>query len=464
MNREQVQGESISNVFGGSKNFSSNPNENNSGNYAGDEATWGEYSFVLGIELVKYAFLFGVSYYTVNKFASVFVEILKPEKSNASFVEKQKLADRLHRPEIATMIFDSYENRLLPDVIGSKEIQVTFQNVGGLDHQVEEVIDNVVLPIRYWHSTRTYDPSFCPCPTGVLLYGSPGTGKTLIAKAIAREANAIFLNIKASSILDKWLGESDKLVAAIFSLARKLAPTVIFLDEVESILRKRDGSNSNTILSTIQGVFLAEWDGLVSALNKNEKIENETAAVPTANRLPPIVVLGATNRPNDIDPAFLRRMPVQIRTFMPDKVARLSILNALLLDEAQQLAEDVNLDIIAEKTIGFSGSDLKELVRNANLFRSKEITFNMKKALNIHTTVVSETNNTPVISGAEVKMEKRSICQEDFMQAIQKMSTIRMNAHNFAYGVQQMDADIRAKANDVFSNLFDQLRGETKLA
>src|SRR5690606_32811638 len=113
---------------------------------------------------------------------------------------------------------------------------------------------------------------------------------------IAKESGATFVGIKASTILSKWVGESEKLIAALFSLARKLSPTVIFVDEIDTLLKQRDGS-SNSTLTTGLGLFMSEWDGLHSS---------STAA--------PVVILGATNRPDDIDPAFRRRMPLSVRT------------------------------------------------------------------------------------------------------------------------------------------------------
>ena len=120
------------------------------------------------------------------------------------------------------------------------------------------------------------------------------------------ECAATFISIKASTVMDKWFGESDKLVSALFSLGRKLAPSIIFIDEIETLLKKRDGSDGSlsSAFHSMQGTFLAEWDGLSSS----------SAA--------PVVVLGATNRPMDLDKAFLRRMPVSIKMVPPDLAGR----------------------------------------------------------------------------------------------------------------------------------------------
>lgn len=204
------------------------------------------------------------------------------EDSAAAQAAKKSLAKRLKRPEVEEMSFDPYEMKLISEILGPDEINVSFQDVGGMDEQLEEVTDNVVLPMQLWSKYRRIgvgsadDMGLSSCPTGVLLYGMPGTGKSLTAKAIAKgkhsrtcccthtavhhfqshiiccvctESGATFLNIKASSIMDKYVGESDKTVSAIFRLGRKLAPTVIFIDEIDTVLRKRGGFDNSAVQS-----------------------------------------------------------------------------------------------------------------------------------------------------------------------------------------------------------------------
>lgn len=215
------------------------------------------------------------------------------------------------------------------------------------------------------------------------------------------ESGATFLNIKASSILDKWLGETDHLVTAMFKLARKLGPSVIFIDEIETLLKSRSGASSSPGITSMQGVFLSEWDGLV--VNRNDLDQ------PTA----PVVVLGATNRPNDLDAAFLRRMPVKIQTKMPNEQDRVAILKALLKDEI--LDADVDLGDIAIKTENYSGSDLRELVRIATLRQAKELNAALKtRVANLLQSPPRHSNNksTPVIP--------RPLNNEDFQYAYEK--------------------------------------------
>jgi SpoVK/Ycf46/Vps4 family AAA+-type ATPase len=341
---------------------------------------------------------------------------LKMEGGDASMDSKQSLAKRLKRDDILTMTFNSYEARLLNDVLGSEEITVTFEDIGGLAEQVDDIHDNIVLPLQLWNMSKdSFEKNeIIPCPTGVLLYGAPGTGKTLIAKAIAKESGATFLNIKASSINDKYFGESDKLASALFSLARKLGPTVIFIDEIETLLRKRGCSDFGGAVPSVQGVFLTEWDGLV--VERNQENNNNNTSSIGMMRTPPVVVLGATNRPNDIDAAFLRRMPLRVQTMVPDYQGRLEILKAQLKKENFK-DTDVDLEEIAEETEGFTGSDLKELIRIAHLQRVKEIKGDLKSMAK-NKNAQSDNNNNSF--NKRIPLMPRNWKQSDFMFALKK--------------------------------------------
>lgn len=133
-------------------------------------------------------------------------------------------------------------------------------------------------------------------PRGCLFYGAPGTGKTLMAKCIARDSGAAFINLQPSSFENKWLGESQKIVRAVFSLAQKLAPTIIFVDEIDMVLPKRGSSEA---YSSISAQFMLLWEGLSTQNDKS------------------VLVLGATNRPFDLDPAVLRRLPAKFLFDLP---------------------------------------------------------------------------------------------------------------------------------------------------
>jgi SpoVK/Ycf46/Vps4 family AAA+-type ATPase len=205
--------------------------------------------------------------------------------------------------------------------------------------------------------------------SGLLLFGPPGTGKTLLAKAVAKESGARMLEIKASDIFDMYVGEGEKNVSAVFSLARKLSPCVIFLDEVDSIFRARSlggagggGSGGHSSQREILNQFMVEWDGLRSSGQNNG-----------------IVVMASTNRPFELDDAVLRRLPRRILVDLPSEQAREKILNVYLGQETL----DVGIDVkeLAKKTALFSGSDLKNLCVSAALASVREVVEGEVKAL-----------------------------------------------------------------------------------
>jgi SpoVK/Ycf46/Vps4 family AAA+-type ATPase len=191
-------------------------------------------------------------------------------------------------------------------------------DIGGLEDIISSFQESVIFPLL--HPDLFCSPSaLLAAPKGVLLYGPPGCGKTMLAKALTKESDATFINITASVLMDKWFGESNKLVAALFSLARKTQPSIIFIDEIVSFLRERSKGDSETIamikaefitfvisfLFVITGAshLCSLWDGLLSDSNR-------------------ILILGATNRIGDIDQAALRRMPKRFPLSLPDTAQR----------------------------------------------------------------------------------------------------------------------------------------------
>ena len=172
----------------------------------------------------------------------------------------------------------------------------------------------------------------------------------MLAKALAKESSANFISIRMSALMDKWYGESNKIVGALFSLANKIEPCIIFIDEIDSFLRERMSSD-HEVTASLKAEFMTLWDGLLS----NGRV----------------MIIGATNRMNDIDDAFLRRLPKRFLISLPGIEQREKILNVLLkgtrVDE-----NDFDIKRIAQHTNGMSGSDLKELCREAALSAAKE--------------------------------------------------------------------------------------------
>jgi len=177
----------------------------------------------------------------------------------------------------------------------------------------------------------------------------------MLAKAVATEGGASFLSVDASSVENKWLGESEKNAKAVFTLARRLAPCVIFIDEVDSLLSSREGSSDDSAhgtLTSVKTTMMSEWDGLNSGTNGAGEAGSDR-----------VIVIGSTNRPFDLDEAVLRRFPRRILVDLPDLETRTEILEVTLAEN--RLDPSVNLTIIAEKLEGYTGSDIKEVCREA---------------------------------------------------------------------------------------------------
>ncbi|XP_034084293.1 ATPase family AAA domain-containing protein 1-A isoform X1 [Gymnodraco acuticeps] len=228
-------------------------------------------------------------------------------------------------------------------------LKVTWRDIAGLDETINELQDTVILPFQKRH-LLTGSKLFQP-PKGVLLFGPPGCGKTMIAKATAKASGCKFINLQASTLTDMWYGESQKLTAAVFSLAVKIQPCIIFIDEIDSFLRNRS-SLDHEATAMMKAQFMSLWDGLDTSSTTQ------------------VMVMGASNRPQDVDPAILRRMPATFYVGLPSTRQRQDILRLILAGE--NLSNAINLKEIAERTEGYSGSDLRELCRDAAMYRVRD--------------------------------------------------------------------------------------------
>ena len=227
---------------------------------------------------------------------------------------------------------------------------IGWDDIGGLDDARERLREGVELPLKDPEAFRRM--GIRPAK-GFLLYGPPGTGKTLLAKAVAREAEANFIATKSSDLLSKWYGESEQQIARLFARARQVAPCVIFIDELDSLVPARGGGfGEPQVTERVVNTILAEMDGL-------EELQS-------------VVVIGATNRPNLIDPALLRpgRFDELVYVSVPDANGRRRIL--AIHTARMPLAADVDLDLLAERTDRFTGADLGDLVRRAGLIALRE--------------------------------------------------------------------------------------------
>ncbi|XP_022770915.1 uncharacterized protein LOC111314128 isoform X2 [Durio zibethinus] len=284
---------------------------------------------------------------------------------------------------------NEFEKKLLVDVIPPSDIGVSFDDIGALENVKETLKELVMLPLQR-------PELFCkgqltkPCK-GILLFGPPGTGKTMLAKAVATEAGANFINISMSSITSKWFGEGEKYVKAVFSLASKIAPSVVFVDEVDSMLGRRENPGEHEAMRKMKNEFMVNWDGLRTKDKER------------------VLVLAATNRPFDLDEAVIRRLPRRLMVNLPDAPNREKILKVILAKE--ELSPNVDLEAIANMSDGYSGSDLKNLCVTAAHCPIREILEMEKKERAL---AVAENRPPPSLySSADIRFLK----MDDFKYA-----------------------------------------------
>ncbi|MHA2374001.1 MAG: CDC48 family AAA ATPase [Candidatus Thorarchaeota archaeon] len=219
---------------------------------------------------------------------------------------------------------------------------VSWEDLGGLHKVKSQLREAVEAPIKH---PEVFEEMGIRSPKGVLLFGPPGTGKTLLAKAVATESEANFISVRGPEIFNKYVGESEKAIRDVFKKARQTAPCVLFFDEIDAIMGARGKRDDTGVSQRIVNQFLAELDGMQTLQN--------------------VLVIGATNRADMLDPAVLRPGRFDAIVFVPppDRDARLEILKVHTKD--MPLAKDVDIERLAEMTEGFSGADLEGLTREA---------------------------------------------------------------------------------------------------
>ena len=261
---------------------------------------------------------------------------------------------------------------------------VGWDDIGGLEDAKRELREGIELPLKHPEAFKRL--GIRPAK-GFLLFGPPGTGKTLLAKAVAREAEANFIAAKSSDLLSKWYGESEQQISRLFQRARQVAPTVIFIDEIDSLAPARGGGvGEPAVTERVVNTLLAEMDGL-------EELQH-------------VVVIAATNRPALLDPALMRpgRFDDLVYIPVPEKEGRLHILK--IHTEKMPLGDDVDINVLVDRTAGYTGADLEDLVRRAGLQALRENVDAPTVPMRLFESALKETH--PSVT-AEMEMEYQEL-------------------------------------------------------
>ncbi|KAM5587661.1 katanin p60 ATPase-containing subunit A-like 2 [Rosa sericea] len=248
-------------------------------------------------------------------------------------------------PKSLLPAFDSAETRSLAESLCRDIVRgdpdVKWETIKGLENAKRLLKEAVVMPIKY----PKYFTGLLSPWKGILLFGPPGTGKTMLAKAVATECKTTFFNISASSVVSKWRGDSEKLVKVLFELARHHAPSTIFIDEIDAIISQRgEGRSEHEASRRLKTELLIQMDGLMKT-----------------NEL--VFVLAATNLPWELDAAMLRRLEKRILVPLPEPEARRAMFEELLPLEPGE--EELPYDLLVDKTEGYSGSDIRLVCKEA---------------------------------------------------------------------------------------------------
>jgi transitional endoplasmic reticulum ATPase len=297
-----------------------------------------------------------------------------------------------HQPAADAVTIQNFTEMKVSEKTAKQEVakgpKVAYEDIGGLKDEVDKVREMIELPLRH---PELFEKLGVEAPKGVLLHGPPGTGKTLLAKAVASETSANFTSIGGPEIMSKFYGESEERLRDIFKEAAENAPSIIFIDEIDSIAPKRDEVTAET-----ERRVVAQLLALMDGLGGRGKV----------------VVIGATNRPNALDPAIRRpgRFDREIEIGIPDRDGRLEIL--LIHTKGMPLGDDVDLAQLAGMTHGYVGADLAALTREAA----------MRALRNVLPTIDLEAQTIPV----EV-LNNLKVTMDDFMDAYREMqpSTLR---------------------------------------
>ena len=241
---------------------------------------------------------------------------------------------------------------MIENEIIAHELDVTWDDIAGLASAKKAVMEIVVLPLL----RPDLFTGLRSVPKGILMFGPPGTGKTLIGKAIASQSGATFFSISASALTSKWVGQGEKMVRALFAVARVHQPAVIFIDEIDSLLTQRSEKDMESS-RRIKTEFLVQLDGCGSGSATEQ-----------------LLVVGATNRPQEIDEAARRRFTKRLYIPLPDAPGRKQLIHNLLSKQDDHSLSDADVDQLVDATAGYSGADIKVLCTEAALGPIRELT------------------------------------------------------------------------------------------
>eukprot|EP01064_Diplonema_japonicum_P036756 TRINITY_DN8374_c5_g1_i1.p1 TRINITY_DN8374_c5_g1~~TRINITY_DN8374_c5_g1_i1.p1 ORF type:complete len:489 (+),score=80.85 TRINITY_DN8374_c5_g1_i1:49-1515(+) len=278
-----------------------------------------------------------------------FKRSLSNEKTKPQPVARQKCSGTA---KLLAKHDEKYINAILKDVVDPADLNTTWNDITGCEASKGHLKETVVFPML---RPDLFEGLRAP-PKGVLLFGPPGNGKTMLAKAVASEGKATFFSISAGSLVSKFLGDGEKMVRVLFACAEEVAPSVVFIDEVDSLLTTR--GEEHDAMRRLKTEFLVQMDGVATASDKR------------------VLVLAATNRPQDIDSAHLRRFPKRVLIPLPNKQSRAAHLSYLLNKDSGKIRfkmSSSDIQSVAGLSESYSFSDLTSLAREAAMFPLRDL-------------------------------------------------------------------------------------------